>query len=84
MAFPSSRIHVPDTPIATCARATGRSHVASAFKHVTWMQFETLGFCFVLLRIARPKQCLPEVAVELFDDLNRVRSRVTRAAFQFV
>jgi hypothetical protein len=64
--------------------SNGPIYVASAFKHVAWMQFETIGLCFVLLLIARPKQCLPEVAVELFNDVKRVRSKVTRAAFQFV
>jgi hypothetical protein len=48
------------------------------------MQFETLGLCFVLLLIARPKQHLPEPVVELFRDVKRVKSRVTRAAFEFL
>jgi hypothetical protein len=53
-------------------------------KHVAWMQFETLGLCFVLVLIARPKQRLPEPAVEPFGDAKRVKSRVTRAAFEFL
>jgi len=64
--------------------SNGPIYVRSAFNHVAWMQFEALGLCFVLLLIARPKRCLPEHAVELFGDVKRVRSKVTRAAFQFV
>jgi hypothetical protein len=64
--------------------SNGPIYVASAFKHVAWMQFETLGLCFVLLLIARPKQHLPEPAIELFRDVKRVKSRVTRAAFQYL
>ncbi len=63
--------------------SNGPIYVASAFKHVAWMQFETLGLCFVLLLIARPKQVLPEPAIELFRDVKQVKSRVTRAAFQY-
>jgi hypothetical protein len=43
---------------------------------------ETLGVCFVLVLLARPKQRLPKAAVELFQDVNRVKSRATRAAFE--
>ena len=64
--------------------SNGPIYVASAFKHVTWMQFETLGLCFVLVLIARPKQRLPEPAIELYRDVKRVKSRVTRAAFEFL
>jgi hypothetical protein len=65
-------------------KSNGPIYVRSAFNHVAWMQFETLGLCLVLLLIARPKQVLPEPAVELFRDVKRVRSRVTRAAFGFL
>lgn len=65
-------------------KSNGPIYVASAFKHVAWMQFETLGLCFVLLLIARPTQVLPEPAIELFRDVKRVKSRVTRAAFQYL
>jgi hypothetical protein len=64
--------------------SNGPIYVASAFKHAAWMQFETLGLCFVLVLIARPKQRLPEVVVELFEDVKRLESRVTRAAFEFL
>lgn len=81
-AFRSSRIHVPDTPIGDMRESNGPIYVGSAFKHVAWMHFETLGLCFVLLLIARPKERLPEPAVKLFHDVKRVKSRVTRAAFE--
>jgi hypothetical protein len=64
--------------------SNGPIYVASAFKQAAWMQFETLGLCFVLVLIARPKQRLPEVVVELFEDVKRLESRVTRAAFEFL
>jgi hypothetical protein len=65
-------------------KSNGPIYVRSAFNHVAWMQFETLGLCFVFLLIARPKQVLPEPAIELFRDVKRVKSRVTREAFEFL
>jgi hypothetical protein len=64
--------------------SNGPIYVRGAFNHVAWMQFETLGLCFVLLLIARPKQILPEPAIELLGDVKRVKSRVTRAAFEYL
>jgi hypothetical protein len=64
--------------------SNGPIYVGSAFKHVAWMQFETLGLCFVLVLLARPKQVLPEPAIELLHDMGRMKSRVTRAAFEFL
>jgi hypothetical protein len=64
--------------------SNGPIYVASALKHVAWMQFETLGLCFVLVLLARPKQRLSEPVLELFRDVERVKSKVTRAAFQFL
>jgi hypothetical protein len=64
--------------------SNGPIYVKSAFNHFAWIQFETLGLCFVLLLIARPKQVLPEPAIELLRDVKRVKSRVTRAAFEFL
>jgi len=65
-------------------QSNGSIYVCSAFNHVAWMQFETLGVCFVLVLLARPKQRLPEPAVELFHDMKRVKSLATRAAFEFL
>lgn len=65
-------------------RSNGPIYVRSAFNHVAWMQFETLGVCFVLVLLARPKQRLPEPAVELFHDMKRVKSLATRTAFEFL
>lgn len=64
--------------------SNGPIYVRSAFDHVAWMQFETLGVCFVLVLLARPKQRLPKAAVELFQDVKRVKSRATRAAFELL
>ena len=64
--------------------SNGPIYVRSAFNHVAWTQFETLGLCFVLVLLARPKQLIPQPALELFHDVKRVKSRVTRAAFGFL
>jgi hypothetical protein len=64
--------------------SNGPIYVKSAFNHVAWMQFEVMGLCLVLLLIARPKQHLPAPAIGLLEDVKRVKSRVTRAAFEFL
>lgn len=65
-------------------QSNGPIYVCSAFNHVAWMQFETFGACFVLLLLAPPKQRLPKAALDLFGDVRRVKSRTTRAAFEFL
>lgn len=65
-------------------RSNGPIYVGLAFKHVAWVHFETLGVCFLLLLLARPKQRLPAPAVELFHNVKRMKSRVTRAAFEIL
>jgi hypothetical protein len=62
-------------------QSNGPIYDKSAFDHVSWMQFETIGLCFVLLLIARPKNRIPQAALDLFDDAKRLKSKVTRAAF---
>ena len=64
--------------------SNGPIYVRSAFNHVTSIQCEVIGLCFVLLLIARPKQQLPTAAIELFNNLKRLKSRATRAAFQYL
>ncbi|MGO9518095.1 MAG: hypothetical protein ACLPND_13710 [Candidatus Korobacteraceae bacterium] len=61
--------------------SNGPIYVRSAFNHVSWMQFETIGLCFVLLLLARPHATIPQAVVRLFKDASRVKSRVTRSAF---
>lgn len=63
-------------------RSNGPIYVRSAFEHVAWIQTEIIGFCFVLLLLARPKLKVPLEFKELFEDPTSVRSRVTRAAFE--
>ncbi len=65
-------------------QSNGPIYVKAAFNHVSWIQFEAIGLCFVLLLIARPKNTIPQAAVDLFADVKRLKSRVTRAAFQFL
>lgn len=79
--FTHSRPGYADGDIRT---SNGPIYVQSAFNHVSWMEFETIGACFVLLLLSRPKQKLPKPVIELFDDVSRLKSRVTRAAFQFL
>jgi len=62
--------------------SNGPIYVKSAFNHIAWIQFEVIGLCFVLLLVGRPKSTIPQAALDLFGDAKRLRSRVTRAAFQ--
>ena len=62
--------------------SNGPIYVKSAFNHISWIQFEVIGLCFVLLLIGRPKSTISQAALDLFADVKRLRSRVTRAAFQ--
>ena len=64
--------------------SNGPIYVHSAFRHVSWLQFETMGLCFVLLLLARPKTSLPAPALDLFADANRLKSRVIHASFEFL
>jgi hypothetical protein len=62
-------------------KSNGPIYVKSAFNHVSWIQFEAIGLCFVLLLIARPQNTIPQATLDLFADVKRIKSRVTRAAF---
>lgn len=63
--------------------SNGPIYVRAAFNHVAWIYFETFAVCFVLLLLAQPKQAVPAPVVELLNDVKRVQSRATRAAFEF-
>ncbi len=45
-----------------------------------WTQFETLGLCFVLLLLARPKQSLPRTFVRLREMIALRRLGISRQA----
>lgn len=62
--------------------SNGPIYVRSAFTHVAWIQFETFALCYVLALLARPSLSAPGPTLQLFEDLERAKSRVTRAAFQ--
>ncbi len=62
--------------------SNGPIYVRSVFEHVAWIHFEAIGLCFVLLLIARPKLAMPPAVVDLFGDVTRLQSKVTRAAFE--
>ena len=62
-------------------QSNGPIYVKSAFNHVSWIQFEAISLCFVLLLIARPKNAIPQAALDLFADVERLKARATRAAF---
>jgi hypothetical protein len=63
-------------------KSNGPIYVRSAFNHVSWIQFEVFALCYVLALLARPTLAAPVSILELFEDLERAKSRVTRAAFQ--
>lgn len=65
-------------------KSNGPIYVKSAFDHVSWIHFEVIGLCFVLLLIARPESTIPLAALDLFADVKRLKSRVTRAAFSML
>jgi len=61
--------------------SNGPIYVESAFNHVSWVHFETIAVAYVLVLLARPKMRISPVIRKLFADSDRVKSRVTRAAF---
>jgi hypothetical protein len=61
--------------------SNGPIYVKSAFDHVAWIHFETMAIAYVLAVIARPQMRVSPKIRDLFADTDRVRSRVTRAAF---
>jgi len=69
---------------ADMRESNGPIYVRSAFNHVAWVHFETIGLCFVLVLLARPKMRLPKTALDLLNDPARVKSRVTRTAFEYL
>jgi hypothetical protein len=62
--------------------SNGPIYVRSAFNHSAWIQTETLGLLFVLLLIACPAIRFDQKVIDLFADLSKVKSSVTRGAFQ--
>ncbi len=65
-------------------KSNGPIYVRSAFNHVAWIHFETFALCSTLLLLARPQMQIPADIVNLLADTERVKSRVTRAAFNFL
>jgi hypothetical protein len=65
-------------------KSNGPIYVPSAFNYSMWIQTETIGLLFVLLLIANPNTRFNRVVVDLFADTSKVKSRVTRVAFQIL
>lgn len=63
-------------------KSNGPIYVRSAFKHVSWIEFEAFALCYVLVLLARPKLPTPMPIHALLADATRAKSRVTRAAYQ--
>lgn len=63
-------------------KSNGPIYVRSAFKHVSWIEFEAIALCYVLVLLARPNLPTPTPIQALFEDSTRAKSRVTRAAYQ--
>ena len=74
----------PGSTDGAMRKSNGPIYVSSAFKHVSWIQFEAFALCYVLALIARPTVPAPSLIIELMNDPKRVKSRVTRAAFQIL
>jgi hypothetical protein len=72
----------PGYPDGDMRQSNGPIYVKSAFKHVSWIQFETMGICFVLLLLGRPYATVSQNVVDLFGDAKRVKSKVARVAFE--
>jgi len=63
-------------------KSTGPIYAPTAFNYSMEMQAEIIGLLFVLLLIANPNTRFNRVVVDLFADTSKIKSRVTRAAFQ--
>ncbi len=63
-------------------KSNGPIYVPRAFNRSMWIQTETMGLLFVLVLIANPNTRFNQIVVDLFADASKVKSRVTRAAFQ--
>ncbi|HEY4354686.1 MAG TPA: hypothetical protein VGN16_02985 [Acidobacteriaceae bacterium] len=61
--------------------SNGPIYVESAFNHIASIHFETIAIAYVLVLLARPKMRISPVMRKLFADTDRVKTRVTRAAF---
>ena len=64
--------------------SNGPIYVPAAFNHVTWIHFETIALSYVLAMLAKPKMRVLPVMSKLFADDKRIKSRVTRAAFDYL
>lgn len=65
-------------------KSNGPIYVPRAFNHSMWIQTETMGLLFVLILIASPNVRFDQIVADLFADASKVKSRVTRAAFQIL
>ena len=63
-------------------KSNGPIYVRSAFKHVSWIEFEAFAVCYVLVLLARRNLPTPAPIHALLADPTRAKSRVTRAAYQ--
>jgi len=64
--------------------SNGPIYVPRAFHHSMWIQTEIMGLLFVLVLIANPNTRFDQIVVDLFADTSKVKSPVTRAAFQIL
>lgn len=65
-------------------KSNGPIYVPGAFNHSMWIQTETMGLLFVLVLIANPNTRFNQIVADLLADASKVKSRVTRAAFQIL
>ncbi|MGP8259034.1 MAG: hypothetical protein ACLQM6_03670 [Acidobacteriaceae bacterium] len=64
--------------------SNGPIYVPAAFNHVSWIHFEIIALSYVLAMLAKPKMRVLPAMSRLFADNKRVKSRVTRAAFDYL
>lgn len=65
-------------------KSNGPIYVRKAFNHSAGIQTETLGLLFVLVLIACPGTRFDQIVIDFFADASKVKSRVTRGAFQIL
>ena len=64
--------------------SNGPIYVRGAFNHSAWIQTEIIGLLFVLVLIGRQGTRFNQIVVDLFADVSKIKSQVTRGVFQLL
>jgi len=65
-------------------QSNGPIYVREAFEHALWIQSEVFALSFIYMLLARPRTVFPPNVRKLFADPKRVKSKVLRAAFEYL